>query len=980
MQGDGTSEFLGFLPNCNQTLSQIIMTPFSYSLAMFVSVLVRITREFSLSLDLKPNIFYLLQRPLIDCMIRLPRSHCFPSIISYNWKQSLFRVRAACNRKAWEFHPVCFPALGKYHAESKFKLASCCFGFWKGHAAGALHSARISRLPAHQRVTKSEKDKGYCCTTCRMVEEMVPLRSPGFADPGWEHGIAQDERKKKVKCNYCGKIVSGGIYRLKQHLARISGEVTYCKKAPEEVYLKMKENLEGCRSVRKQRQSEDEEQPSLDFHSNDDDEEEEEPVGYKCKGKQVMGDKSLVISLAPLRSLGYVDPGWEHGVAQDERKKKVKCNYCEKIVSGGINRFKQHLARIPGEVAYCKKAPEDVYHKMKENMKWHRTGRRQRRPDAKEIAAFYMPSDNDDEEEEQEEDLVHGISKEKLLIGDNSLGKDIRKIHRVITENTSSYKAAGKMLEEKRRKLFWTPCASYCIDQMLEDFLKIKWVRECMEKGKRITKFIYNRMWLLNLMKKEFTEGQELLRPAVTRFATSFVTLRSLLDHRTGLKRMFQSNKWLSSQFSKLDEGKEVEKIVLNATFWKKMQYVRKSVDPIMQVLQKVDSDESLSMPSIYNDMYRAKLAIKVIHSDDVRKYEPFWSIIDNHWNSFHHPLFMAAYFLNPSYRYRPDFVAHPEVIRGLNECIVRLEPDSGRRISASMQISDFVSAKADFGTELAISTRMELDPEKQALQEDEEILYNEMEHVDADENDVNENEYGNEGKGPLEMVTLADVIEPFGVNPATVNAATDEDDLDFLDDDLTDYYTPGFKYCKVIIEGKKRHIPLTIHIFIDLKPPGISLEREDLYCMSGFPFFVPFKITSQQNLRLAEGLTMKRKLQDDPKNSKGRVRYSGQSWNAEVLASTEAKIEAWKAMHIVQWKLHDETKSNVSIRKRTDAEEFILGKVSQALKAMFIVHYELHDSGVSIGKKTDALKELILGKMFQALERCHANGKTGLR
>jgi hypothetical protein len=41
------------------------------------------------------------------------------------------------------------------------------------------------------------------------------------------------------------------------------------------------------------------------------------------------------------------------------------------------------------------------------------------------------------------------------------------------------------MLEEKRRKLFWTPCATHCIDQMLEDFLKIKCVGECMEKGQK---------------------------------------------------------------------------------------------------------------------------------------------------------------------------------------------------------------------------------------------------------------------------------------------------------------------------------------------------------------------------------------------------------------------------------------------------------------------------------------------------------------
>ena len=29
----------------------------------------------------------------------------------------------------------------------------------------------------------------------------------------------------------------------------------------------------------------------------------------------------------------------------------------------------------------------------------------------------------------------------------------------------------------------------------------------------------------------------------------------------------------------------------------------------------------------------------------------------------------------------------HSEVVRGLNECIVRLESDSSRRISASMQV-----------------------------------------------------------------------------------------------------------------------------------------------------------------------------------------------------------------------------------------------------------------------------------------------------
>lgn len=238
----------------------------------------------------------------------------------------------------------------------------------------------------------------------------------------------------------------------------------------------------------------------------------------------------------------------------------------------------------------------------------------------------------------------------------------------VITQNTPSYKTAGKLLEEKRRNLFWTPCATDCIDQMLEDFLKLRCVGECMEKGQQITKFIYSQSWLLDIMKTEFTQGKELLRPAVTRCASSFATLQSLLDHRIELRRMFQSSKWVSSRCSKASDGKEVEKIVQNTTFWKKVHFVVKSVDPIMQVLQKVDRGDSLSMPSIYYEMYRAKLAIKSIHRDDACKYGPFFDVVENHWNSlFFHPLYMAAHFLNPSYRYQPDFVAVGETVTSVD-------------------------------------------------------------------------------------------------------------------------------------------------------------------------------------------------------------------------------------------------------------------------------------------------------------------------
>jgi hypothetical protein len=51
-------------------------------------------------------------------------------------------------------------------------------------------------------------------------------------DIGWDHFEPLDDNKKKVKCKWCNKTISGGIYRGKQHLAGVKGNVTACNAAP----------------------------------------------------------------------------------------------------------------------------------------------------------------------------------------------------------------------------------------------------------------------------------------------------------------------------------------------------------------------------------------------------------------------------------------------------------------------------------------------------------------------------------------------------------------------------------------------------------------------------------------------------------------------------------------------------------------------------------------------------------------------------
>jgi hypothetical protein len=48
----------------------------------------------------------------------------------------------------------------------------------------------------------------------------------------------------------------------------------------------------------------------------------------------------------------------------------------------------------------------------------------------------------------------------------------VENVVQVITDNASNYVLAGKRLEEKHKTIFWTSCATHCIDLMLEDIRK----------------------------------------------------------------------------------------------------------------------------------------------------------------------------------------------------------------------------------------------------------------------------------------------------------------------------------------------------------------------------------------------------------------------------------------------------------------------------------------------------------------------------
>ncbi|XP_028100090.1 uncharacterized protein LOC114299529 [Camellia sinensis] len=209
----------------------------------------------------------------------------------------------------------------------------------------------------------------------------------------------------------------------------------------------------------------------------------------------------------------------------------------------------------------------------------------------------------------------------------NEIGEE--NVVQVVTDSASPYIGAGRLLEEKRTKLFWSPCAAYCLDLMLSDI--------------------------------------ESTRPAVTRFATTFLTLKSFQDRKLQLRAMFASKEWARSSYSTSVNAKKAQGTILgDARFWKAIKYCLKYVLRLVKNLRLVDGDAKSVMRFVYEAMDRAKEEIA---------------------SNLNH-------------------VRDTEVKIGLFKTIERIYPNIEDRVKIDEQLETFKKAEDMFGMSMVILTR----------------------------------------------------------------------------------------------------------------------------------------------------------------------------------------------------------------------------------------------------------------------------------
>lgn len=141
---------------------------------------------------------------------------------------------------------------------------------------------------------------------------------------------------------------------------------------------------------------------------------------------------------------------------------------------------------------------------------------------------------------------------------------------------------------------------------MLEDIGEIPALKNAMKKYMFMNGYIYSHVPLVNMMRK-FTKQRNMQRPAITRFATSCITMTQFLKQQKPLRDMVNSAEWSESKWPKEAGARKARQYLMQASYWKNIRHALKLTTPLIKVLRMVDGEKKSVMGYIYADMDRTK-------------------------------------------------------------------------------------------------------------------------------------------------------------------------------------------------------------------------------------------------------------------------------------------------------------------------------------------------------------------------------------
>ncbi|KAJ4712848.1 HAT transposon superfamily [Melia azedarach] len=331
-------------------------------------------------------------------------------------------------------------------------------------------------------------------------------------DACWEHCVLVDATRQKVRCNYCHREFSGGVYRMKFHLAQIKNkDIVPCAEVPHDV----RDHIQSIVTTPKKQKNPKKPKVEKAVANGQQNSSSASGGAHPSRGSSGQGGSTCPSLLFPHPSPS-IQPAVDDAQRkkQDDADKKIAAFFFHNSIpfSAAKSMYYHEMVNAIAECGVDYKAPSyeqlrstllekvkgdihDCYKKHRDE--WKETGctilcdtwSDGRTKSLVVISVtcskgtLFLKSVDVSGHEDDATFLFELLELVVLEVG-------VENVVQVITDSASCYVYAGRLLMTKYSSLFWSPCASYCIDKMLEDIGKQEWVTMVLEEANNITRYI----------------------------------------------------------------------------------------------------------------------------------------------------------------------------------------------------------------------------------------------------------------------------------------------------------------------------------------------------------------------------------------------------------------------------------------------------------------------------------------------------------
>ncbi len=229
----------------------------------------------------------------------------------------------------------------------------------------------------------------------------------------------------------------------------------------------------------------------------------------------------------------------------------------------------------------------------------------------------------------------------------------------VVTNNALNCHRMGRMLEAEFPTISWTPCASHCLDLLMEDIGKMSWVEEVVSKSTSIVTFFTIKHKALAMFREH--SKLELRKPSSTRFAYLWLLLERLYDVKLALRQTVVSTMWTEWEESSLDSSKEMQRLIFNEEFWERVRAIVIMITPLYRVLRMTDM-EGATLGLLVHFMRAAMDEMKACNLLAPNEKRDVISKVEERWTWMHRPIHGLAALLHPAYK-APELFTDAELL-----------------------------------------------------------------------------------------------------------------------------------------------------------------------------------------------------------------------------------------------------------------------------------------------------------------------------